>query len=62
MGVSSSPQWRFTITDETNGTTANLFPGAGQDMPRPPPSTLASSTRTQDNTGSAAVGVSLHGV
>lgn len=55
MGASSSLLWRFTITDEMSGLIANLFPGAGQDMPLPPPSTHASSTQTPDNIGSVAV-------
>lgn len=45
-----------------NGLTASLFLGADQDMPLPPPSTLASSTLTPDNTGSVVVSCSSIGM
>lgn len=59
MGASSSPLWRFMISDEMNDLTANLSLVAGLDTPLPPPSTHASSTQTPDNTGRAVVGGSI---
>lgn len=53
MGVSFSLLWKFMITKEMNGVSADLFLGADQGMPQPPLSIPASSTQTPDNTGPA---------